>query len=51
MRYIYSFKNHNRNIVDFGPYEDEVEAKNAFQRVYGYYPANAVYKTAFEVIL
>lgn len=51
MRYIYSFKNHFGNIVDVGPYTDEVEAKNYFQRVYGYYPANAVYKTQYDVIL
>jgi hypothetical protein len=28
--------------VEFGPYKSEHEAKDAFQRAYGYWPATAV---------
>jgi hypothetical protein len=40
-RYTYTFLNRTR-VVSFGPYEDQDEAKTAFQRVYGYWPEDAL---------
>lgn len=49
---IYTFALRDRGFnVDFGPYDTEVDAKRAFQRRYGYWPNDALYATAYSVIL
>lgn len=43
LRFTYTFWNMRLGRkVTFGPYENETQAKEAFQRVYGHWPAYAV---------
>ena len=42
MRYLYTFRKNNGKLTRFGPYENEEEASEAFQRVNGYWPAHLV---------
>lgn len=41
MRYVYYFM-HKTKVKRFGPYETMDEAMEAFQKVYGYWPENAI---------
>lgn len=46
-RYLYTFP-HRERYVEFGPYPNEDEAKEAFQRRYGYWPDDAVKREDWE---
>ena len=41
-RFLYTFRRPNGGRRTFGPYATEDEAKEAFQRIYGYWPSEAV---------
>lgn len=46
---VYTFHNaRTRTDVEFGPYLSEYEAKDAFQRRYGHWPAPAVYSQTWR---
>ena len=40
-RFVYQFLHFSRTVI-FGPYEDQEEAKTAFQKRYGYWPGDAI---------
>ena len=46
-RYVYRFA-HRARVVEVGPYANSTEAKDAFQRVYGYWPGDAVEVTLWK---
>jgi hypothetical protein len=47
MRYVFTFWKTNR-FVEFGPYETEDEAKEAFQRRFGFWPEDATSKREYK---
>jgi hypothetical protein len=47
-RYVYTFRKNNSTLTMYGPYENETEAGEAFQRVNGYWPGPAVLVSEWE---
>lgn len=47
MKYRWGFC-HRLGVKYFGPYETEDEAKEAFQRQYGYWPEDAISKVEYN---